>query len=88
MAEQLLCGPQTPTPFPTSNGWDGLRARVAKDRSSVFFAENKHFAGFESPGKSLYSSIREMACGEQVKFFFKLLVKESIICLIKGCFAV
>ena len=34
--------------------------RLQQKTAAEFFAENKHFAGFESPGKSLYTSIREL----------------------------
>ena len=38
----------------------GKKSRLQQKSAAQFFAENKHFAGFESPGKSLYTSIREL----------------------------
>ena len=38
----------------------GKKSRLQQKTAAQFFAENKHFAGFESPGKSLYTSIREL----------------------------
>ncbi|KAJ1473329.1 topoisomerase VI B subunit, transducer-domain-containing protein, partial [Baffinella frigidus] len=37
-----------------------LIGSLQQKTAAEFFAENKHFAGFESPGKSLYTSIREL----------------------------
>eukprot|EP00960_Hanusia_phi_P034856 751321-Hanusia_phi.AAC.6 len=41
-------------------GGGGKKSRLMQKTAAEFFAENKHFAGFESPGKSLYTSIREL----------------------------
>ena len=41
-------------------GGGGKKSRLQQKTAAEFFAENKHFAGFESPGKSLFTSIREL----------------------------